>query len=80
VGVYVHRVGNAQLVCVGLRHRRSRTDSERSPGYAECDDSPRVAEIFSRAHECVGFAVSSTPDLCQVRVMKRSTLQLLNSR
>ena len=38
-----------------------------------------LAQIFSRALECVGPAVSSTPDFCQVRVMKRSTLQLLNS-
>ena len=34
---------------------------------------------FSLAHECVGLPVSSTPDFCQVRVMKRSTLLLLNS-
>jgi hypothetical protein len=33
-----------------------------------------VAQIFSRAHGGVGFAVYSTPDFCQVRVMKRSTL------
>ena len=51
----------------------------RSPGYGERRDLPRLAQIFSRAHECVGLAVSSTPDFCQVCVMKRSTLQLLNS-
>src|SRR4026207_1168393 len=35
--------------------------------------------MFSRAHECIGFAVHSTPDFCQVRVMKHSNLQFLNS-
>jgi hypothetical protein len=30
-----------------------------------------VAQIFSSALERLGFAVSSTPDFCQVRVMKR---------
>ena len=58
---------------------RSWTDWDRSFGYAERGDSPRVAQIFSRAHECVGLPVSITPDFCQVRVMKRSILQLLNS-
>ena len=47
-----------------------------SPGYAERCDSSRVAQIFFRAHECVGPAVSSTPDFCEVRLMKRSILQL----
>jgi hypothetical protein len=32
-----------------------------------------VAQIFSRAHECVGLPVSITPNFCQVRVMKRPT-------
>jgi hypothetical protein len=54
---------------VGLRHRWSRTDWDRSFGYAERCDSPKVAQILSRAHECVAFAVYSTPDFCQVRVM-----------
>ena len=79
VGMHVHGLGNAQLVRMGLRHGRGRTNWERFPGYAERCDSSRVAQIFSSAHECVGFAVSSTPDFCQVRVMKRSILQLLNS-
>src|SRR6478735_9230059 len=70
--MHVHGLGNAHLVRVGLRHGRSRTHWERSPGYAKRVDSERVAQIFSSAHECVGFAVSSTPDFCQVRVMKRS--------
>lgn len=77
--MYVHRLGNAQPVRVGLRHGRGRSDRDRSLVYAERGDSQRVAQVFSRAHECVGFAVSSTPDFCQVRVMKRSTLQFLSS-
>ena len=71
--MHVHGLGNAQLVRVGLRHGRGRTDWDRSPGYAERCDSPRVAQIFSRAHECVGLPVSITPNFCQVRVMKRPT-------
>jgi len=79
MGMHVHRVGNAQPVRVGLRHRRGWPDREHSFGYAERCDSPRVAQIFSRAHECVGLPISSTPNFCQVRVTKRSTLQFLNS-
>ena len=45
VGMHVHRLGNAQPVRVGLRHGRGRTDWERSPGYGERCDSPRVAQI-----------------------------------
>ena len=30
----------------------------------------QVAQIFSRAHECVGLPVSSAPDFCQVRVIQ----------
>ena len=67
--MHVHRLGNAQLVRVGLRHGRGRTHWERFPGYAERCDSPRVAQIFSRALEYLGLSVSSTPDFCQVRVM-----------
>jgi len=69
--MHVHRMGNAQLVRVGFRHRRGRTDRERSVGYTERSDSPRVAQIFSRAHECIGLVVSRALDLRQVRVMKR---------
>ena len=71
VGMHVHRVGNAQPVRMGFPHCRGRTHCDRSLGYAERCDSPRVAQIFSRAHECVGLAVTSTPNFCQVRVMKR---------
>jgi hypothetical protein len=42
-------------------------------------DLPSLAQIFSRAHECVGPAVSSTPDFCQVCMIKPSALRLLNS-
>jgi hypothetical protein len=69
--MHVHRVGNAQPVRVGFRHRRGWTDWERSFGYAERCDSPRVAQIFSRAHECVGIPVFITPNFFQVRVTKR---------
>ena len=69
MGMHVYRVGNAQLVRMGLPHRRSRTDWERSPDCAERCDSQRLAQIFSRAHEGVGFAVSSTPYFGQVRLM-----------
>ena len=68
----LHRMGNTHLVRLGLRHCRGRTDWERSLGNAERIDSSWMAQIFSRAHECVDFAVYSTPDFCQVRVMKRS--------
>jgi len=68
VGVHVHRVGNTYLVCERLRHRRRRAHWNRCPRYAERCDPPRVAQIFSRTHECVGPAVCSTPDFCQVRV------------
>jgi hypothetical protein len=54
---------------VGLRHCRGRADWKRCLGYAKRCDSSRVAQSFSRAHECVGFAVYSTLDFCQVRVM-----------
>ena len=67
--MHVHRLGNAQLVRVGLRHGRGRTYWDRSLGYAERCDSERVAKVFSRAHECVGLPVSITPNFCQVRVM-----------
>ena len=70
---HVHRVGNAQPVRMGFPHCRGLTDWDRSLVYAERSDSPTVAQIFSRAHECVGLAVSSTPNFCQVRVMKRLT-------
>ena len=66
------RLGNTQPVCVGLRHRRGRPDCERSPGDAERVDSPRVAQIFTRAHEYISVPVSRTANFCQVRVMKRS--------
>jgi len=67
--MHVHRVGNAQPVRVGLRHCRGRADWKRCPGYAKRSNSPRVAQIFSRARECVGFTVYSTPDFRQVRVI-----------
>src|SRR5881396_3404320 len=54
-------------------HCRGRTHRDRSLGCAGRSDSPRVAQIFSRAHECVGLAVTITPNFCQVRVMKRPT-------
>ena len=62
--MHVHGLGNAQLVRVGLRHGRGRTDWGRSLGYGERGDLPTLAQIFSRAHECVGPAVSGTPDFC----------------
>jgi hypothetical protein len=67
--MYVHRLGNAQLVRMGFGHCRGRTHWDRSLGYAERCDSPRVAQIFSRAHECVGLPVSITLNFCQVRIM-----------
>jgi len=57
---------------VGLRHRRSRTRWERSPGYAERCDSSRVAQILTRAHEYISLTVSLSANFCQIRVMKRS--------
>jgi hypothetical protein len=77
--MHVYRVGNTEPVCVGLHHRRGRSDWDPSFGYTERCDSQKVAQIFSRAHERIGFVVYSTPDFCQVRVTKRSTLQPLNS-
>jgi hypothetical protein len=68
--MHVHWLGNANPFQVGLRHGWGRTDFERSLGYAKRCDSPTMAQIFSRAYECIGTAVSSTPDFCQVRVMK----------
>ncbi len=62
--MHVHGLGNAQLVRVGLCHGRGRTHWERFPGYGERRDLPRLAQIFSRAHECVGRAASSTSDFC----------------
>ena len=56
-----------------------RIDWNHSLGYGERRDLPWLVQIFSRAHECVDPAVSSTPAFCQVCVTKRSTLQLLNS-
>jgi len=70
--MYVLRLGNTQPVCVGLRHRRGRPDCERSPGDAERVDSPRVAPIFTRAHEYISLPVPRTANFCKVRVMKRS--------
>lgn len=67
--MHVHRVGNTQSLRVGFPYRRGRTDWVLSLVYAERGDSPRVAQVFSRAHDCIGFAISSTPDFCQVRVM-----------
>ena len=43
--MHVHRMGNTQLVRVGLRHGWGRTDWERSLGYAECCDLPKLAQI-----------------------------------
>jgi hypothetical protein len=63
---------------MGLRRRWRWTDWERSFGYAKRCGSPRVAQVFSRADECIGLAVFSTSYFCQVRVMKRSILQFLN--
>jgi len=67
--MHVHRVGKAQPVRVGLRHCRGRADWKRCLDYAKRCDSPKAAQILSRAHECVGFAVYSTLDFYQVRVM-----------
>ena len=63
---------------MGLRHRRSRTDWERGAGYAKRGDSPKPAQIFSRALECFGLAVPSAPDFCKVRVIKGQMLHLPN--
>ena len=57
--MHAHRLGNAQLVRVGLRHRRGRTDWDHSLGYGERRDLPWLVQIFSRAHECVGLPVST---------------------
>ena len=77
--MHVYWLGNANLVRMGLRHGRGGADWNRSSRYGERCDSPKMAQIFSRRHGCVGPAVSSTPAICQVRMIKRSTLQLLNS-
>ena len=70
MGVHLHRVGSAQPFRVGFAHRRDRTNWERLFLYRERGDSPTVAHIFSRALECLGFAVCSAARFCQVRVMK----------
>ena len=54
-------------------------DWGRSLGYGKRRDLPRLAQIFFRTLECVDPAVSSTPYFCPVCVIKRSTLQFLNS-
>ena len=66
--MHVHRVGNAQPVRVGLRHCRGRADWKRCLGHAERVIHQGGAD-FSRAHECVDFAVYSTLDFCQVRMI-----------
>ena len=68
MGMHVDRMGSAELVRVGLRHRRGRTDRECSLVYGERCDPQRVAQIFSRAHDCVGSDVSVNPDFRQVRL------------
>ena len=65
----VHRMGSARPVRVGFGDSRGRIDWERPPLHHERCDSQAVAQIFSRAHDCIGFAISSTSDFCQVRVM-----------
>lgn len=70
VGIYGDGMGNAQSVRMGLHHRRGRTDWERLLGYVKRCDSQSVAQILSRAYECVGLAVSGTADSCQVRMMQ----------
>ena len=70
MGVHLHRVGSAQPFRVGFAHRRNQTNWERLFLYRERGDSPTVAHIFSRALECLGFAVCSAARFCQVRVMK----------
>lgn len=72
LGMLVHGMGSAQLVSLGLCDSRGRIDWERPPLHYERCDSQAVAQIFSRAHECVGFAVPPAAALCQVCMTKCS--------
>ena len=70
VGMRVHRKGNARPLRLRLAHRRCRTNWKRPPVFDERCDSPAVAKIFSRAPECLGFAVSFAARFFQVCLMK----------
>jgi hypothetical protein len=69
-------MGSARPVRVGFGDSWRRIDWGRPPIRHERRDSQAVAQIFSRAHECVGFAVSPATPLRQVCMMKHQLFLL----